>query len=1260
MIIDFEKDGENMKKLIGLFMGLVLIINCLPFVVFADETIGISAIDNTMEFAGGDGSIGNPFRVSTPVHLNNVSKHLTSSFVQINDIDMFSFDFEPIGTYQDYFTGIYNGNGFAIKNVYSTVNSTEDTSTAINGLFGYNSGIIKNIRLLNSTFNCNYNFSAEANVLKMNAGSWNGGFAAYNEGTIDSCYLDKTTISIYADIRVPENSTSTSFQSYAGGITAWNKGVIKNCGISDSSITKVNTSDSNYSKYTENHMIYIGGISGCNTGGVIQNSYSAAEISGFASVGDILYPTVMDGRSFYVGGICGMLSNSKNGISSITNCYTVSKLNVSTNSDAAVYIGGAFGNFIGDISCIYWSKDVEQIRNWNVLSYANKKGVGTGNDATTNLSLSAMQKSSFVSLLNDNTSNSMWALSNINGNMPVHQHELWVFTNTLPGECHEVKNITLTPSIQGAEVRYTVDGSEPTSQSILYTGSIEVYKTTLIRSVVIFDNKMSPISTFEYSFPNINVSASVPSGVYNSVMSVVLSANINGYDIYYTLDGADPTRESTKYTTPITVYNTTELKCFATKNGINSSVVAYRYEYDLSTLAVTANIISGEYNSVQSIKLTSKLQGYRIHYTLDGSTPTVESPIYSNTMIKVFQTTTLKAVAIMGDISSDVVTYVYTFPEYNIEPSTWRNEAMPSGTYDNPFPLWLTPNILGVDIYYTTNGDYPTIYSNKYDSSKIDISRTTTINAAISVDGNILQVFTFEYVLRLKLDDGTFLEGTGTASDPYLINNEKELRGIEKNLESHFKITRRIELTKAWTPVGTSDKPFKGSIDGGGHHITNIYFTTKNNSMKYVGFIGYNYGSISNLFIDTSLDSDPIGGSSTGILAGRNIGTIENCHIKGTINYTSSGSIGGLVGSSTGKIMKSSANVLINTSYNGSAEIYTGGLVGSGSGPNFYISDSYAIVTFVNPYPGIYSREVGGLIGQYWGVDNGKAIPKIVRCFADVTCHKETVGGLVGYLHIVTEADPYSGRAYSSYFNIEDCYAKISSADETDIGDACLVRHMYTRCAHNIDSVMITIKNSYVFRNTNDIILAGLVREPGHSSAQNTKQLTVSSSYYNITPGSTVLKSYYGQALKYAEIREKRSFLDWNFDTVWDISPYKNNGMPYLRSIGNPIDANAMYIISNTLTKTGGTLSGDIEMLFVNNKEIDTSATVVVSIYSDDKLDRIIDMKNVSIALGENTICLEDIYCLGFQQDKKYKIKIFLWNDTKAIRPICESLEIES
>jgi hypothetical protein len=61
--------------------------------------------------------------------------------------------------------------------------------------------------------------------------------------------------------------------------------------------------------------------------------------------------------------------------------------------------------------------------------------------------------------------------------------------------------------------------------------------------------------------------------------------------------------------------------------------------------------------------------------------------------------------------------------------------------------------------------------------------------------------------------------GTGTASDPYLIETAEQLQNVSKNATSCFLLKNDIDLsTGVWTPITT----FTGTFDGGNHVISGL------------------------------------------------------------------------------------------------------------------------------------------------------------------------------------------------------------------------------------------------------------------------------------------------------------------------------------------------------------------------------------------------------------------------------------------------------
>lgn len=98
----------------------------------------------------------------------------------------------------------------------------------------------------------------------------------------------------------------------------------------------------------------------------------------------------------------------------------------------------------------------------------------------------------------------------------------------------------------------------------------------------------------------------------------------------------------------LTTYNTT--KEVASGNYIVSLV--------RKPAAPEFSVAEGEYASTQTVELTAA-EGATIYYTLDGTDPTTESSVYSEALT-IEETTTLKAIAVKDEMSSDVATATYT------------------------------------------------------------------------------------------------------------------------------------------------------------------------------------------------------------------------------------------------------------------------------------------------------------------------------------------------------------------------------------------------------------------------------------------------------------------------------------------------------------------------------------------------------------------------------------------------------------------------
>lgn len=74
------------------------------------------------QFAGGNGTSGNPYQIATALQLDSVRNHLTNYYVLNNDIDLSSYaNWIPIGAQTNgAFSGNFNGRGYSILNLKIT------------------------------------------------------------------------------------------------------------------------------------------------------------------------------------------------------------------------------------------------------------------------------------------------------------------------------------------------------------------------------------------------------------------------------------------------------------------------------------------------------------------------------------------------------------------------------------------------------------------------------------------------------------------------------------------------------------------------------------------------------------------------------------------------------------------------------------------------------------------------------------------------------------------------------------------------------------------------------------------------------------------------------------------------------------------------------------------------------------------------------------------------------------------------------------
>jgi hypothetical protein len=137
--------------------------------------------------------------------------------------------------------------------------------------------------------------------------------------------------------------------------------------------------------------------------------------------------------------------------------------------------------------------------------------------------------------------------------------------------------VTLACATSGATIRFTTDGTTPTSTSRAYSYPISVTATMTINAYALKEYSAdSEVITSVYTFPPRLEAPTFnpPAGSYPDSQNVALACTTNGATIYYTTDGSTPTTSSPVYSAPISVTVKTTIKAYAVKPDMMDSTVA--------------------------------------------------------------------------------------------------------------------------------------------------------------------------------------------------------------------------------------------------------------------------------------------------------------------------------------------------------------------------------------------------------------------------------------------------------------------------------------------------------------------------------------------------------------------------------------------------------------------------------------------------------------------------------------------------------------
>ena len=215
--------------------------------------------------------------------------------------------------------------------------------------------------------------------------------------------------------------------------------------------------------------------------------------------------------------------------------------------------------------------------------------------------------------------------------------------------------VTMTAD-EGADIYYTADWSVPTDASTKYTGPFTISETTTIKAIAVKDGVGSAVTTKTITKRSNTMKAPNIDGdnPFLDFTSVTITSGGLTDQIFYTLDGTNPTPESIEYTGPFNITETTTVKAMYVRNGAPSEIAEVTFtKADINKPAAPTITGTTPFTDRSQVIIMPEQEDDEVRYTTDGTMPGLDSPQYTKPF-SVIQTTVVKAIGIRNGISSDV------------------------------------------------------------------------------------------------------------------------------------------------------------------------------------------------------------------------------------------------------------------------------------------------------------------------------------------------------------------------------------------------------------------------------------------------------------------------------------------------------------------------------------------------------------------------------------------------------------------------------
>jgi len=289
--------------------------------------------DNWLDYAETVAEKDGVYEISKPEQLAWIARELVllksdfkgKTIKLMNDIDLSSHLWTPIGHKDMAFAGSFDGQGHTIRGLIITDASEAGTFV---GLFGKAASDLKNITISDSYLNVTPSsgsvYSAYAHI---------GALAGDSSGKITNCHVINTTVIGNAVASSPDlqNSRTSNSFSFAGALVGSASSSVTGCTITNTSVTGSAKSGSGGDFTSSYSRGYTGGLAGDVSSSITDCRVDNTSVDGSAKAGTT--------SENHTGGLVGYASS----VVSIKNCSISSTL-VNSSDYSYCHTGGLIGS----------------------------------------------------------------------------------------------------------------------------------------------------------------------------------------------------------------------------------------------------------------------------------------------------------------------------------------------------------------------------------------------------------------------------------------------------------------------------------------------------------------------------------------------------------------------------------------------------------------------------------------------------------------------------------------------------------------------------------------------------------------------------------------------------------------------------------------------------------------------------------------------------------------------------------------------------